>query len=140
MPVHMSETQFDLFRQGKKSRARRPEGREQALVNSCLRWLHYRGIWAHRQNTGAQVAPATATTKRRFVRYGIPGAADITGCIPQLGGRRLEVECKIRPNKPTQEQLRYLDDATRAGAIAIVVYTLDDLVAALEPLLRPDRT
>lgn len=53
------------------------------------------GGWFWRQNTGA------ARTASGFVRFGIPGQADITGV---LNGRRVEVECKAMRGRLTEQQ------------------------------------
>lgn len=65
--------------------------KEGLVVKACLDLLAMRGVKAWRQNTGG-VYDKTG----RFVRFGVVGAADITGIMP-ISGRRLEVECKAKP-------------------------------------------
>jgi hypothetical protein len=43
----------------------------------------------------------------RFVRYGLPGESDVTGIA---GGIRLEIEVKAAKDKPTPDQVRFLED------------------------------
>lgn len=53
------------------------------------------------------------------------GASDIIGLTK--GGRFLAVECKIKPNKPTEVQKLFLQEVTDRGGLAIVAYDLPDL-------------
>jgi hypothetical protein len=60
----------------------------------------------------------------------MPGVSDILGCLP--GGRLLAVECKGPGNCPTRAQLAFLDAVANAGGLAVVVYDIWDLEAALD--------
>lgn len=60
-----------------------------------------------------------------MIRLAHPGTADITGCARD--GRFIAIECKIRPNKPTELQEAYLDEIRKRGGIAIVAYDLIDV-------------
>lgn len=59
------------------------------------------------------------------VKLSRPGTADITGCSKD--GKFIAIECKIKPNKPTQLQEAYLEEIRKRGGIAIVAYSLDDV-------------
>lgn len=59
-----------------------------------------------------------------MMKFAQAGTADITGCAKD--GRFIAVECKIKPNKPTQLQEDYLNEVRRRGGIAFVAYTLED--------------
>lgn len=53
------------------------------------------------------------------------GTADITGCSKD--GRFIAIECKIKPNKPTELQEAYLAEIRKRGGIALVAYDLNDV-------------
>lgn len=67
--------------------------------------------------------------RERMIRLAHPGTADITGCSKD--GRFIAVECKIKPNKPTELQEAYLEAIRRRGGIAIVAYDLTDVEATV---------
>jgi hypothetical protein len=98
--------------------------KESDVVRACLEYLKGWGWHVWRQNTGA--VASTYKGKTRFVRFGIKGAADITGWDRR--GRRVEVECKAGKNKPTAEQLAFLEALRKDGGFACVVWSLDDLI------------
>lgn len=100
---------------------------EKAVVKACLEYLRFKGIVCWRQNTGAAVAQYKG--KRRFVRFGVPGISDILGCMP--GGRFLAIECKVGKNTPTSAQHHFLEQIRKAGGVAIVARSVDDVVNAL---------
>jgi len=59
------------------------------------------GVFAWRQNTGGVFRGG------RYIQYGLPGQADISGIL--RGGRRLEVEVKrpgVKDADPDQEAFR----------------------------------
>lgn len=100
---------------------------ETALVRSILDYLHSRGIFAYRNNTGA--LPWTDKAgRRRITKFGERGAPDIIGC---KNGQMICIECKIPGNKPTEEQYAWLSRAEHAGAITMVAYSIDDVMKHL---------
>ncbi len=102
--------------------------RETDLVRQCLQFLKLQGIFAWRQNSGA-FSTQDASGKKRFVRFhSARGCSDILGVLPPHG-RLLAVECKLAGNKTTAQQSAFLDVVRAAGGLAVVVYTLDDLVS-----------
>ena len=58
-------------------------------------------------------------------RSGMKGASDIIGLTKD--GTFLAVECKIKPNRPTESQQAFLLEVTNRGGLAIVAYDIDDL-------------
>jgi len=128
--------------QAKRSRPRRdPRALETPLVHACLELIaiKYRNIEAWRQNQGALEIPARfdekaqRMRKRRYVPFaGEDGISDICGFIAP-SGRFLAIECKIRPNKPTDDQKKFLSRVDSFGGLALVVY---DDVMDLERQLR----
>jgi len=68
---------------------------------------------------------SSPTGRQRMIRLAHPGTADITGCTKD--GRFLAIECKIKPNKPTELQEAYLAEISKRGGIAVVAYDLTDI-------------
>ena len=62
--------------------------------------------------------------RKRYAGTGQRGQPDVTGC---LGGRRIELEGKVYPNKPTKIQMVWLKRWAKAGALAGWYYDLDDV-------------
>jgi hypothetical protein len=87
------------------------------------------GARAWRRNVGATVVAD------RFVRYGLPGESDVTGII-QPGGIRLEIEVKAGKDKPTPEQLSYLNMIRTAGGIGLICRDVNDTIAAIRAELE----
>ena len=82
------------------------------------------GVLAWRQNTGAARTPSGG-----FVRFGVPGQADITGLLP--GGRRLEIEVKAPGGRTTREQDTFGARILEHGGVYIVARTLDEALACV---------
>src|SRR3990172_1638053 len=99
------------------------------LVSSVLCWLQiFRPTgYFYKTNTGGFAGEYKG--KKRFVRFGVPGLADITGT---LDGRTVYVECKIPPDKPTPEQLEFRRCAERAGALYVLAYSIEDVEKAID--------
>jgi VRR-NUC domain-containing protein len=57
------------------------------------------------------------------------GMSDMIVCLPD--GRFAAIEVKKKGNKPTQEQLQFLEAVHRANGIGIVAYSLDDVMKLL---------
>lgn len=100
--------------------------KETALVHQIVQYLNLRGHLVQRTNSGKVTAESGG--RRRFIQLAKAGTSDITGCSKD--GRFLAVECKIKPNKPTELQEKYLEEIRRRGGIALVAYCLDDIINA----------
>ena len=103
--------------------------RERDVQRACLEWLTLWGAVAIRTNSGAMKVGG------RYVRFNSePGCADVLACLP--GGRWLSLEVK-RPGRdrtaPARRalQLAHRERVERAGGLALVVRSLDELLAAL---------
>ena len=83
-------------------------------------------VW--RQNTGA-LRDATG----RLIRFGIPGAADITGIL--ANGRRLEIEVKTDTGRLSKQQARYGQMIHRMGGLYFVVRSVEDAVDRVDAAL-----
>ena len=103
---------------------------EAAVLSACLRYLSARGIVAWRNNKGAGRF-RNKSGGERFLRFGGPdGAPDIVGYMPD--GRALFVECKASDGRIRPEQQEFIARARKAGCVAVIVRSLDELIAALE--------
>jgi hypothetical protein len=99
--------------------------RETDLVKATLAYLtvaYPRGVW-YRTNTGAFAGEYKG--RKRFVKFGIPGLADITGV---LDGRAIYVECKIGKGKQSANQWAFERAVVGAGAQYHVTRELGDFV------------
>lgn len=105
--------------------------RESAVVEACLQLLKFRGCFAWRQNQGAMAAVYKG--KARLIRFaGVTGISDIIGMTPN--GQFLSIECKVGRNTPTKEQTEFMERVRRAGGVALLVYSSDQLLKALKEI------
>lgn len=98
-----------------------PEAVIQRLILARLNQLPGVHVW--RQNTGV------ASMNGRTVRFGLPGAADLTGLV---AGRRLELEIKTGTGRVRPEQRAYGEMIRRFGGVYAVCRSLEDALAAVE--------
>ena len=94
---------------------------EHALVQQILVEFGSRPdlrIW--RSNSGAAVSRTGA-----MVRFGVPGQADISGI--QVGGRRIEIECKTPTGQQSEAQKNWQRMIERFGGIYILARSTDDV-------------
>lgn len=123
----------------RQQRIIRPPGRprgsnpETNLVRACLQLLSVHRIWARRQNSGA-----VRTQRGQLLRFGVTGAADITGILPN--GIRLEIECKMPGRHPTPEQGAFLQAIRANNGVALVVHSVQELIDKLRNVLPSDST
>jgi len=102
-----------------------PKPREGAVVRGCLDYLRtVRGWLAWRNNTGAR------RIGKSFVRWGQVGSGDIF-CLVPPHGLFLSVEAKRPGGKATIAQCVWADAVRRAGGLAVVAASVQDLEAAL---------
>ena len=111
---------------------------ERELRNAILTLLRAHGIAAW--PTGVGAFPASYGDTQRFVRMGSKGMSDIIGCMPYpdgvLGcpvkvGRLLAIEVKNPRGKVSPEQTAFLDTVKRAGGIAFVAHSVDEVKETL---------
>lgn len=96
---------------------------ETAVQKQILAYLEVRRILVWRNNT------RWVRIGGRLVQFGMTGASDIIGCLPD--GRFLAIEVKRKGEKPTPEQLAFLSRVAQAGGVALVAYSLDDVIQGL---------
>lgn len=124
------------------SRGREPE-READVQSAGLELLkHHPAIaFAYRSNSRAGFmlnpdvydrlvkAGHLKRTEARFMRFGVKGAHDVTGML--RGGRRLEIEFKGDGGKLSEDQRAYAEAVNGGGGLAIVAYSVTELVDEL---------
>ncbi|WP_302121808.1 VRR-NUC domain-containing protein [Acidaminococcus fermentans] len=83
--------------------------------------LSERGCYVERINVGK-----VQTKDGRWFSTGAPkGRPDLSGFLPTTG-RMFFIEVKVKPNKPTEDQLNFIHMAKSSGALACVAYSVDD--------------
>lgn len=100
-------------------------GDESALIRAVLLAIGARPdlrVW--RQNVGVARMPSG-----RIVRFGIPGAADISGILH--GGRRLEIECKSDTGRLSPLQYRFRRVIQHHSGLYILARSVDDVLREL---------
>lgn len=108
---------------------------ESALIDGCLRLLRLHGAFAWRNNSGTTVYGRPGQ-RRRFVRYGLPGSADILAVLN--GGRFAAIEVKRGTTVVTDRQLQFLSEVQSRGGLAMVVRDPAELEAELKRQRPPD--
>jgi hypothetical protein len=99
--------------------------KETNLVRQIIDYLNFRGCFVQRTNSGA-LRFKDSSGRSNFIKLAYAGTADITGC--SRDGKFIAIEAKIKPNKPTALQEAYLEEVRKRGGIAVVAYSLDDVM------------
>ncbi len=84
-------------------------------------------IW--RANTGA-----AQMANGQFVRFGIPGQADLSGITAD--GRRLEIEVKSATGRLRPDQIAFGNMIRKFGGIYIVARSVEQAVQSLDSFIR----
>jgi hypothetical protein len=107
------------------------EARLQSIILHRLQALRDAGypVFAWRANSGVAVAEATATTSKRVMRAGLPGQADVLGCV---AGRFVGIEVKSASGRTRPAQVTWREHLERAGGLYVLARTLTE---ALQPIL-----
>src|SRR5215510_2882847 len=100
--------------------------REKDVQKVILDWVNtLPDVKVWRRNVGAFGGEYKG--KKRFIRFGQRGQADLEGIAP--GGIHIEIETKRPKNSErTFEQRVWIDDLVRHGAIAFFASNLDQCV------------
>ena len=92
--------------------------KESEIQRAILDYLASKGILAFRQNTGAMAGEYNG--KKRFMRFGVPGMADILAFVPvHTGGWRATQPHKMLPG----EKYYFGDEITYSQPLWIEVKT-----------------
>lgn len=89
---------------------------ESDVLRSVLDYAHRLGGYGYRQNSGAIVSEYKG--KKRFIRYGEPGASDT---VLIIGGGVFFVECKDEIGKQSDEQKAWQAAIEAAGGRYLLV-------------------
>lgn len=93
------------------------------LTQYALKVLSYKGWHVWRQNQAAVFDP----TKKVFRRgSSTPGISDIIG-FNRSTGQFIAVEVKVGRDRLSPEQERFLSDVAKAGGVAVVVRSANDV-------------
>lgn len=99
-------------------------GSANELTKAILRYLNLNGFFCWRNNTTGIYDP----TKQSFRKNaGLNGVSDILG-IEKKTGRFLAIEVKHGKDELRYEQVAFLSEIERAGGIAIVACSIDDVI------------
>ena len=96
--------------------------RESTIVKNILRYLND--------------TPDCRAERRHGGTYGTRGRPDVTACYK---GRRLELEVKANNKKPTILQEKELQAWRDAGALAAVVWSVEEVQEIIQWLKEEDR-
>lgn len=105
------------------------EASEQQIQSAVLAFLrrHPRVAAAIRYNSGAFKLTGSYGQQDRWYRSNdAPGHSDIAGVLQ--GGRAFYFEIKKPGNKATPQQAAFLDRMSKAGALASVICSIDDVI------------
>jgi hypothetical protein len=104
---------------------------EQELTKAIIDRLKLNpDCWVFRANVGV------GRSGGRFVRFGLPGQADISGIL--RGGKRLELEVKLPEgkHKVTPEQQAFGEAILAHGGVWAVVKSVEEAVSVIQEALR----
>ena len=94
---------------------------EHDLMNDIRHTLERLGYIVFRANVGK-----VRTPDGRWFDTGLPkGFPDLFAC---KGGKTYFIEVKVKPNKPTPEQLMFIENIRLKGFTAGVVYSVEEAV------------
>lgn len=118
----------------------RPPILERDVFSACLEALQIFGFAPQRRNVVA-VEVEGPNGKRRLVRNGSPGDADISATCPSgpNRGKRVEVEVKRPGKRPRPEQLAFLRRTNASGGLALWVDDAAELARILPKLIAGAR-
>jgi hypothetical protein len=104
--------------------------RETDLVAAVLDYCKLRGLFCWRVNVGAFAGEYKG--RKRFVRFGVPGAPDIMAI--GTGGRFIAIECKAPKGKQSPAQHAWAFECEAHGGLYLLVRNLDDLIDGLKKI------
>jgi len=97
---------------------------ETALINQILKLLKFKyNITAWRNHSVGIYDAARKVFRKPHTRR---GTSDILGLLP-TNGKLLAIEAKVHPNKPTIDQLLFIQDVKNSHGIGFVAYSLEDV-------------
>lgn len=125
----------EILLRGKPARKSHNE-RHTATVKAIAISAKALGLSIWPMNTGG-LPVAGAGGKRYFVRLNRPGAADLTGILPD--GRRIEVEVKTGEGKPNPNQLEFRAMIAQNRGVYLLVHDVYDFDQQIQLVLYPPK-
>lgn len=110
-----------------------PKLLEKDIQKTILEWLSYQKqtfVW--RQNSGAMYADSK-TGRHGFKTASVQGVSDIIGIWQ---GFPIAIEVKRPKEKPTDNQHAFLENFGKAGGIAIVAHSLEEVQESLKQVVK----
>lgn len=102
------------------------QGKEHKLMDDIRCELTRHGAKVFRANVGRLF-----TADGRMVTTGLPvGFPDLFGTLK--GGRSFYIEVKVKPNKPSESQVNFIEILSRVGAAAGVAYSVEEALKICE--------
>lgn len=109
--------------------------KERDIQRAILDYLAAKKVFAIRMNTGAMHAEHNG--KRRFLKFGVPGCADILA-FPEAIMRDwkhytqpLWIECKAPKGKQSELQKSFQQQVEAEGHKYLIARSLDDVIAVI---------
>ncbi len=112
-----------------KSRSNPETDLTRAVLDAIALRCKWASVWRMNAAAGRLIYPNGRTS--RFMRFGRPGQADLTGVIAPWGVR-LEIEVKTPSGEQRDDQRTYAEEMIAAGAIYLVVTSPAEAVWKLE--------
>jgi hypothetical protein len=100
---------------------------EKSTQAAILEWLGYRRIFHYRNNSGG-----FRDANKHFYRFGALGSPDIV-CV--IGGIYVGIEVKDLKGRQNPNQVEFQSQLEKAGGIYVVARSIEDVEAALSPLV-----
>ncbi|MDT8347873.1 MAG: VRR-NUC domain-containing protein [Flavobacteriaceae bacterium] len=108
--------------------------KEDALQMAVANLLdHYGLLWFHCPNERRTSPQAGARLKKKGVKKGVPDVLILERKGEYIG---LAIELKIKPNKPTKEQLFWLEQLSNRGWMCDVCYDIDEVQKTINKYLK----
>lgn len=108
----------------------------QVQVMSYMRYQYPEILAFHTPNGGNRNAQEGAKFKRMGV---LPGVPDILIPVPQNGFNGLCIELKIKPNRPTPQQLTVMAEFKKNNWHVEVCYDFDAAIQTINNYLNPKK-
>lgn len=104
--------------------------RESDVIRSVSAYVKRCRLCMWRQNTGSMSREYNG--KVSYVKFGLKGAADFTGILPD--GRRIEVECKRPGGRQSPDQRAFQQMIEKNNGVYILVESLDEFIREISAL------
>jgi len=115
----------------KPLRLTRPEPKEAQVLRAVLRALELHPavakVWRMNTGSGQLVRKSGAS---QWIKFGFPGLSDICGYMAD--GRAIFCEVKRPSGVVTPEQAEFIQAAQRAGCVAFVARSAEDVMRELQ--------